>query len=332
MFPLVNPGKEETVSDTPSGGQNRESLGAFSHEALLYAGQDEFVDATLAFLRGGLDADEPMLVVVSAAKTAMLRAELGEDAGRVQFGDMDDIGSNPARIIPAWRDFVDAQPTGLPFRAIGEPIWAGRSPEELAECHRHEALLNLAFAGSGNWRLLCPYDTTTLPAEVIEEAHRSHPVIVDHGEKRPSGTYCDLDEVAAPFDWPLADPPPSVEQLDFAHDELSLVRAFVGHCADRAGLGADRAADFVLAANEVATNSLRHGGGQGTIRVWIDADALICEVSGRGRINQPLVDRQAPALGTEGNRGLWIANQVCELVQIRTFPTGSVVRLHMRRL
>jgi hypothetical protein len=37
-------------------------------------------------------------------------------------------------------------------------------------------------------------------------------------------------------------------------------------------------------------------------------------------------------LGKEGNRGLWIANQVCELVQIRTFPTGSVVRLHIRRL
>jgi anti-sigma regulatory factor (Ser/Thr protein kinase) len=305
---------------------------AFSHEALLYAGQDEFVDATLSFLRGGLEAGEPMLVVVSAAKIAMLRAELGGDADRVQFGDMDEIGTNPARIIPAWRDFVDAQPTARAFRGIGEPIWAGRSAAELAECQRHEALLNLAFADSGPWRLLCPYDTTTLPADVLEEAHRSHPVIVDHDDEGPSGTYRDLDEVAAPFDWPLPDPPPSAERLAFADGTLSHVRAFVKRHAHRAGLGAERAADFVLAANEIATNSLRHGGGRGILRVWTDADALICEVSDRGRIDQPLVDRQAPALGGENRRGLWIANQVCELVQIRSFPTGSVVRLHMRRL
>lgn len=304
---------------------------AFSHEALLYAGEDEFADATLAFLRGGLEADEPMLVVVSAAKIAMLRAELGDDAGRVQFGDMDEIGTNPARIIPAWREFVDAQPAGRAFRGIGEPIWAGRSPAELAECQRHEALLNLAFADSAPWRLLCPYDTTSLPADVLEEAHRSHPVIVDRDEERLSGTYRDLDEVAAPFDWPLPDPPSAAERLAFGPGALSRVRAFVRSQADRAGLGAERGADFVLAANEVATNSLRHGGGRGILRIWAEPDALICEVADRGRIDQPLVDRQAPALGKENSRGLWIANQVCELVQIRSFPTGSVVRLHMRR-
>ena len=28
--------------------------------------------------------------------------------------------------------------------------------------------------------------------------------------------------------------------------------------------------------------------------------------------------------------GLWLANQVCDLVQVRSFPTGTVVRLHLR--
>ena len=306
---------------------------AFSHEALLYAGHDEFVEATLPFLRGGLEAEEPMLVVVSAAKIDMLRAALGGDADRVRFGDMDEIGTNPARIIPAWRDFVDTQRAGRAFRGIGEPIWAGRSAAELAECQRHEALLNLAFADSGNWRLLCPYDTTSLRPDVIQEAHRSHPVVVDGDDERPSEIYRDLDEVAAPFDWPLADPPSTAEHLTFAEGDLSGVRAFMRRHAERAGLGPERATDFVLAGNEVATNSLRHGGGHGVLRLWTDTDpdVVICEVSDRGRIEQPLVDRQAPALGKENNRGLWIANQVCELVQIRSFPTGSVVRLHMRR-
>ena len=30
-------------------------------------------------------------------------------------------------------------------------------------------------------------------------------------------------------------------------------------------------------------------------------------------------------------RGLWIANQVCDLVEVRSSDEGSVVRVHMRR-
>jgi hypothetical protein len=37
-------------------------------------------------------------------------------------------------------------------------------------------------------------------------------------------------------------------------------------------------AALVLAVDEVATNSLRHGGGRGTLRIWRDADAVVCEV------------------------------------------------------
>jgi hypothetical protein len=29
-------------------------------------------------------------------------------------------------------------------------------------------------------------------------------------------------------------------------------------------------------------------------------------------------------------RGLWVVNQVCDLVQIRSSNAGNVVRLHMR--
>ena len=56
---------------------------------------------------------------------------------------------------------------GKRLRGIGEPIWAARTPAEMAECHRHEGLLNVAFADSPGFWLLCPYDTTTLdPADV----------------------------------------------------------------------------------------------------------------------------------------------------------------------
>ena len=100
--------------------------------------------------------------------------------------------------------------------------------------------------------------------------------------------------------------------------------------AAEAGLGVSRAADLVLAVHELATNTLRHGGGRGTLRMWREPAALICEVSDAGRIDQPLAGRERPFAGQTGGRGLWLVNQLCDLAQIRCFPTGSVVRLHTR--
>ena len=97
-----------------------------------------------------------------------------------------------------------------------------------------------------------------------------------------------------------------------------------------AGFGGSRLADLVLAVHELATNTLRHGGGWGTLRVWREPRALICEIQDGGRIDDPMVGRELPAQGRTDGRGLWLANQLCDLVQIRCFPTGSVVRLHMR--
>ena len=80
----------------------------------------------------------------------------------------------------------------LPGRPTSPPVarcagWASRSgpaarDAELAECHQHESLLNLAFEGRPAWRLMCPYDVTALPGEVIEEARANHPLVLDDGQ------------------------------------------------------------------------------------------------------------------------------------------------------
>ena len=302
----------------------------FRHEALLYAGDDGFVDGTLPWLRDAVAAEEPALVVVSAAKIARLRGELGAGAAeRVTFADIAEVGTNPARIIPAWRAFVDAHAgRGRRLRGVGEPIWAQRSPDELVECQRHEALLNVAFAGAEDFWLLCPYDVDALEPDVIEKAHHSHPVMVADGGSHDSATYHDLPAIAAPFAAPLPDPPPGADELAFASGTLAGVRRLVKLRAKGAGFGEARTGDLVLAVNEVATNSIRHGGGGGVLRIWQAAQALICEIADAGRIADPLAGRQRPASGQSGGHGLWLCNQICDLVQLRNFATGSVVRLH----
>ena len=310
----------------------RQSAGIFSHEALFYAGDSDFVVRTTPFIREGVAAGEPVLVVVGAAKIERLRAELGSDASAVRFADMADVGSNPARIIPAWKEFVsEFAAGGYPARGIGEPIWAARSPDELVECERHEALLNVAFSEGVPWRLLCPYDVTTLDPAVLEEAGRNHRFVRANQWFSESALYRDVPEAAKPFDKPLREPDVPVHHLAFDVSNLEAVRAFVAAAALDSRMTGQRTDDIVLAVNEIATNSIRHGGGNGVLRSWRASGKLIFEIRDDGRIEQPLAGRERPVPDQEGGYGLWLANQLCDLVQIRTFGDGSVVRLHMAR-
>jgi anti-sigma regulatory factor (Ser/Thr protein kinase) len=297
----------------------------FRHEALLYADDAGFLDGTLPFIAGGLAAGEPVLVVLGAAKIDLLRRALGLNASLVRFADMADVGRNPARIIPAWREFVDEH-GGRPVRGIGEPIWAGRTPAELAECQEHERLLNVAFDHGTAWTLLCPYDTSSLSPAVVDEAFRSHPHVLDQSGTQPSGIYAV--SVAHAGD-PLPEPTVRPEALVFDADRLSRARRVVAALGETAGLDAARTGELVLAVNELATNSLRHGGGSGTLRLWRDTATIVCEVSDGGRIEAPLAGREVPDPDPESGRGLWLVNQLCDLVQIRSGPSGTTVRVHM---
>ena len=166
---------------------------------------------------------------------------------------------------------------------------------------------------------------------MLEEARRTHPFVLEDGVHEESARYYGLDAIAAPFAEPLPEPqgPPAEVRFEVG-GPLDALRWFVARHAADAGFGETRAADLVLAVHELATNTLRHGGGRGTLRVWREPRALICEIQDGGRIDDPMVGRERPGHGRTDGRGLWLANQLCDLVQIRCLPTGSVVRLHMR--
>jgi anti-sigma regulatory factor (Ser/Thr protein kinase) len=302
----------------------------FRHEALLYRGMTDFVDRTVPFIRGGLEAGESVAVVTSAEHIDALRHSLGSHAGAVAFADMADVGTNPALIIPFWQDFI-ATHDGRSLRGIGEPIWAGRSAAELVECQRHESLLNFAVDPAIPLWLLCPYDTAGLDPEVIDEARHSHPYVTEGLTRQESGAFRGVGASAAPFAAPLSEPPSVATVFRFGSRDLAVVRGIVAAGAASAGLDGYRAHDLVVAAHEIATNSVRHGGGAGVLKVWPEEGALICDFSDGGHIDDPLADRRQPSSTAAGGRGLWLANQLCDLVQIRSHRSGTQVRLHVRR-
>jgi anti-sigma regulatory factor (Ser/Thr protein kinase) len=319
-------GHTDTTADPPRTPMPTQS---FHHEALLYAGEGGFVAGTVPFIREAVAAGEPILVVVGAGKIARLREVLGADAERVRFADMALVGENPARIIPAWEEFV-REHAGRPVRGIGEPIGPDRRAAELVECHRHESLLNVAFADTPAFTLLCPYDTEGLDPSVIAEAHRTHPYVRAGDEAWQSSGYGGVQAAAAPFAAALPEPTRRAAELAFDLGALSALRTFVATVARAAGMAPSRIEDLILAVSEIAANSIRHGGGHGVLRVWDDDAAMVCEVRDDGRFADALAGRRRPEEGQQGGYGLWIANQLCELVQVRTFAAGSVVRLHMR--
>jgi anti-sigma regulatory factor (Ser/Thr protein kinase) len=303
----------------------------FHHEAVFYAGDDEFVERSRGFVVEGLEREEPVLVMVGSRKLDLLREALGARAESVHFADMEVVGRNPARIIPAWSRFVSHHAAGGGgMRGIGEPIWAGRDPDELTECQLHESLINLAFAAADEFRLVCPYDTSALPQDVIAEARRSHPVVSHEDGEHVSPDYCGIDRVAAGFADPLPEPPPDAEKLSVTMRALHDARRLVRARAQQAGLG-ERSDDFVLAVNEALSNSITHACEDGMLRVWQDLDGLVCEVRDGGHIVQPLIGRKEPAIGQIGGHGMWLVNLVCDLVQVRSSAEGSAVRMQMNR-
>jgi anti-sigma regulatory factor (Ser/Thr protein kinase) len=317
-----------TRSATPASSTDAED--GFRHEALLYADEVEFLDGAVPFLRAAVAGEEPALAVFQAPKIRLLRSALGGDAEGVLFADVASVAHNPARIIPALQQFLDAHAGGGgSVRGIGEPIWPGRSAAEVAECQRYESLLNVAFHGTPGLWLVCSYDTGALDPAVVEEAYRSHPHVVSDGVQRESAAWVPDRMAGAHLDDPLPEPARDFGAMPFREGHLPGVRAAVEALARRFGLDEDRTADLVVAANEIATNSLRHGGGEGTLRMWREGRSLVCEVRDAGRIDDPLAGRRPPRATQEGGRGLWLANQLCDLVQIRCFPEGTVVRLHL---
>ena len=189
----------------------------------------------------------------------------------------------------------------------------------------------MAFEGGVGWSLLCPYDALTLDPAVIDEARASHPYVRAGGRSQPSG-YRGTEASGAPFDQPLPEPVVAPLEFAFGAENLKAARAVVAAFATGAGLGAMVTADLVTVANELATNCLLHANGRGVLRLWEADDRLVCEVRDGGRFDdQPLVGRERPSLDQVSGRGLWVANQLCELVQIRSFPTGTVVRVRLAR-
>lgn len=268
-----------------------------------------------------------MLVAVPGRRLDLVRAALGPAAEAVSFTDMAALGRSPARIIPAIRRFTDSRRPRR-TRFAGEPVWAGRSAAETAEATRHEALINSALAAVPT-AIVCPYDASGLTAAVLEDARRTHPRVVESGARRLSDDYSGTVVAQAIGGQPLPSPPPEPQVTAFGEEDLPALREQVERRAIQEGLSGSRAQDLMIAVSEIAANTVVHAGGAGILQIWRDGTALVCEIRDEGRITDPLAGRHPDPPHAQSGHGLRIAHELCDLIELRSGPWGTVVRLHM---
>jgi anti-sigma regulatory factor (Ser/Thr protein kinase) len=310
-----------------------ETAQRFVHQALIYASREEFLAATVPFIQAGLAKSEPIFVLTDPAKLALLRDALGDGADGVSLEDNANWYDLPARALSAlYRLHWERQKPGRRIRVIGEPIWSGRSDAQVREWKRYESLVNVAYARFPILAL-CLYDAEAVPATILADAYRTHPELLNGSNSVRSPEFVDprifireLDRREA-----LAEPGGNVHQLVFTGD-LSSLRQFVVDEARQAGITGSKLQELEWVANEIATNVLQHADGTAMVRAWSEPEAFVCEISDRGPgLKDPLVAHLPPSADQEGPSGLWLAHQLCDVVEIHSSASGVTTRLHVRR-
>lgn len=302
----------------------------FRHEAVLYTGVDGLVASLVPWMRDGVEQGDMVVALVTGRSGDALRKGLGPAQRSVDFADMGSTGSNPGRLIALWRRVLaEARAPGRPVRGVGEPVWPGRRPDELVECRLHEALVNPAFADETAVWVKCLYDVGALEREAFGDVGTTHPE-VEGSDGHDVGAYRGPPAPADILGGPLSAPTEPVVEEEVSIATVRGLRSAVHSRALAVGLGGQRSRDLVLAVTEASANSIVHGGGGGTLRSWRTPHALVHEVVDRGRIVDPLVGRRQPRPEQVAGRGLWLVHELCDLVQLRSSPAGTVVRMHMQ--
>ncbi|GHJ46987.1 anti-sigma regulatory factor [Catellatospora sp. TT07R-123] len=297
------------------------------HEAAFYGSDEQFLAVVLPFLRDGLAAGEPAVSLFGERNQNLVREALGPGSG-VVFIDGDGHYLRPAVAIRRHQqmlaEYVAAGAAQIriagdvPHPGVGVPWewWA-----------RYEAAANEVYDAFPMYGL-CPYDTRTAPAHVLEDALRTHShVVTPDGRREASGTYQSprtfLSTAVASWTEPLEAGPPALWLVD---PEIAQARHSVAALQRTAGLTGDDLDGLLLSTSEAVTNARLHGGAPVRLSAWAAPGRIIVTVADRGPGPADPTAGLVPGAGP-GGLGLWLAHQLCAYVSLRTGPDGFTIRL-----
>jgi anti-sigma regulatory factor (Ser/Thr protein kinase) len=298
----------------------------FVHEALLYHNVAEFDAAMQAFLQEAADAREPVLLALPGPHLQRAREVLGEAMADTRCEDLAQVARNPGCLLEMIEEWVASHDGRA--RVVSEVVWPGRSHAQAVEALRHEALVNHALAGT-NATIMTPFDAGQLDADILAGVEMTHPTVVEGGRRRAGSAYTDPLSTAFGELWPLEDPPGPVSEHPLKGSLMELRRGIAEDPA-LAFLSAERRSDLVFAVNEATSNAVRHGDATCMTRIWHDGDEVVTEVYSPSRTDDVMVGHRRPGADALQGRGLWLINQICDLVELRSGSSGMTLRMHVR--
>ena len=299
------------------------------HTLLLYDSEESLRARAVPYVHAALDGGETVIAVVSADVQRALGAALGDDAARVHWQAGDVSYTRLGAMLDGFRQFLAEQRSaGMSLRLLAQNDTAG-TPHRMAAYLRIEAMANEVL-GQFGYPWACLYDTRTHSTQTVNDAHRTHPRLLDPGGREvPNGAYLDPGVFLARSQRPP--PPPAAVQLDLTLTgpaELVEFRRLLRRWA-KLRMGSDRDADDVLVAvGEAVTNALQHGAPPVRVRAWTADDLARVHVHDRG--STPIratagYDRPPPELGH--GYGLWLARRLADVVATHTDDGGTVITL-----
>lgn len=297
---------------------------AFVHQGSVYGGEDEFLRMAVPFITEGLDRDEPVLVATTAANIGSVRAALGRRAHRVDFGETGAFGRRPQQRVAAFTAYRHRHPRDERVRILAEPVWAGHTPRQVEAWECMESALNTVLGGTGI-HMICPYDSRTMPAPIVANVRCTHPQLVHGTDVRPSAGYVQPVAFVRRRAAPLPSPPRDAVTLEFRGDLGRMRHAIVLETA-ALGLLGERMMIFSAAVGEIVGGAAG-GSGHPAVALWAQPGEVVCDV----RLPVPLdpfIGLHPPTLDPTPGDGFWLARQICDHLDVRPGPDGTIVRLH----
>ncbi len=318
------------MRDARPGAASQAGEGGLDHDAFVYRSTAEFAGYAAQFVDRGLSVGGEVFVAGAAEGVTALRAALGGEPAGVTLRDTQEWAPHPATRLRAFHRLVTSRlKAGVPtLYLMGEPLWPSGPPPIRREWARYESVLNAVLAPFPV-TLVCLYDGLRLAPEVVADAGHTHPEFVDADGARPTGAF----EPPATLlrRWTRrSGPPPAGAHLVAEPGSPTAARGVVTDAARRAGVDAPRTEDLGIAVSEVLTNAALHAGGATLVATWTEAGRFVCQVEDTGPgMDDPLAGYRPPSPDEVAGRGLWLARQLVELMEILPGGTGTTVRLHV---
>jgi anti-sigma regulatory factor (Ser/Thr protein kinase) len=296
---------------------------ALRHNALVYDSQDEYLARAVPFLKDGIEAGEGTIVAHTKPGLAMMREELGADAAHVTFVDVSSTYTRPARTLASYDKVYAEQLQKTPkLRAVAD-VQFGPDPAEWDLWTGYEAVFNRSFGHLPAW-VLCSYNANGTPDPILEGVWQTHPEVVDGNTWTVSDRYEDPDDLLRRIT-PTPEPFAGLRSIPFGRgiEEFRerLARELVAEKVIEA-----KTLDMLLAASEIVTNAIEHGGGVEEVRVGRAQGRFVCEIVDRGNgFDDPAAGYLVPRQGV--GTGLWVARQLTWRIEFFPSPRGFIARI-----